>query len=598
MGAPIEVKAGEGPTGSNRWGDYSGAGVDPADQTVVWVAGEYEKSDGAWGTWIARLRAGFSELTNDNFSSATAITSLPSHFTVNTSNASTEANEPTGLTGCTHASSSVPIGKTVWYRFVSASNVSATVTTAGSDFDTVLAVYTGSSLGSLSKIACDDDGVASAGASQLTFVASGGTAYYVQVGGWSGASGTLVIDVSGGATSTDPRQEGPVQIGGNVQVGGRATFTINVKNYGGTATPAMHPYIEGTNTVGQFWRADGAQPPSAVIQPGQTQTFTVYQDMWSAGTWTSNGIFLWDNDHSTYWEPLPANGQNQQFSFQVAPQTFGLSVTRAGSGSGTVTSSPGGINCGADCSESYTSGTPVSLTATPASGSIFTGWGGDCSGTGSCQVTMDAAKSVTATFTLQTFSLTITKAQSGTGMVTSSDNKINCGSICSATYTSGAQATLTATPSNGSTFSGWSGACLGTGTCQVTIDAAKSVTATFQPPAVGVQVGRAPGPSPSGDPVLAANLTARVGCGTIDHIQFGDPGRSFDNAQVTIMSPIGGPAGLTTGFTYTPPAGTTSVALTIQRVSPNGGATVSPIHFFDGCGDWQTFVGGGHDAFR
>jgi len=76
-----------------------------------------------------------------------------------------------------------------------------------------------------------------------------------------------------------------------------------------------------------------------------------------------------------------------------------LTVTKAGTGSGTVTSTPAGIDCGSACSASYGSGTTVTLTATAATGSTFGGWsGGGCSGTGTCQVTMDAAKTVTATF--------------------------------------------------------------------------------------------------------------------------------------------------------------------------------------------------------
>jgi hypothetical protein len=84
----------------------------------------------------------------------------------------------------------------------------------------------------------------------------------------------------------------------------------------------------------------------------------------------------------------------------AAAGSYTLSVSKAGTGSGGVTSAPAGINCGTDCSEPYTSGTSVTLTATPAAGSTFTGWSGDCSGTGSCSVTMNAAKSVTATFTV------------------------------------------------------------------------------------------------------------------------------------------------------------------------------------------------------
>jgi len=86
----------------------------------------------------------------------------------------------------------------------------------------------------------------------------------------------------------------------------------------------------------------------------------------------------------------------------VTPSTFLLTVTNAGSGA--VTSSPAGINCGATCSGSFSKDTKVTLTANPVSGSTFAGWGGDCSGAGSCVVTMNAAKNVTATFKPKPFS--------------------------------------------------------------------------------------------------------------------------------------------------------------------------------------------------
>ena len=83
----------------------------------------------------------------------------------------------------------------------------------------------------------------------------------------------------------------------------------------------------------------------------------------------------------------------------TAPET--LSVSAEGDGSGTVTSSPAGINCGATCSHNYDHGSSVTLTATAAAGSSFTGWSGACSGTGSCVVTMNSATSVAATFSLK-----------------------------------------------------------------------------------------------------------------------------------------------------------------------------------------------------
>jgi|GEM_PF-2977774 len=317
--------------------------------------------------------------------------------------------------------------------------------------------------------------------------------------------------------------------------------------------------------------------------------------------------------------------------------TYALTVSKAGTGSGTVTSSAGGISCGTTCSASYASGASVTLTAAATSGSTFGGWSGACTGSGSCIVTMTAARSVTATFhgtpvttpafinaggaasgtwaadvgfaggstysvttaidtsllggtvppqaVLQSerygeftytlggftpgspqsvtlyfaevywtaagqrtfnvaingstvltafdihaaaggaakaisrtfdatanasgqiviqfaraggpdnpkvnaiavgpagpstrYALSVSKAGTGSGTVTGAS--IACGATCSASFDSGTTVTLTAAAASGSTFGGWSGACTGTGTCAVSMTAARSVTATFNP---------------------------------------------------------------------------------------------------------------------
>jgi hypothetical protein len=161
--------------------------------------------------------------------------------------------------------------------------------------------------------------------------------------------------------------------------------------------------------------------------------------------------------------------------------TYSLNVSKGGTGSGTVTSNPAGIDCGSDCSETYNYNTSVTLTAASATGSTFTGWSGyTCPGTGTCIVLMDAARSVTANFTLNTYALTITKTGTGSGTVTSNPEGIDCGSDCSETYDYNTSVTLTAAADTGSTFTDWSGyTCPGTSTCTVLIDAAKSVTSNF-----------------------------------------------------------------------------------------------------------------------
>lgn len=183
--------------------------------------------------------------------------------------------------------------------------------------------------------------------------------------------------------------------------------------------------------------------------------------------------------------------------------THPLIVSKSGSGSGAVTSSPAGINCGSTCAATYADGTIVTLTASPDANSTFTGWAGACSGTGACNVTMDDAKNVTAFFTRQQYLLAISKNGTGEGTISSSPSGISCGVGCYSMYDAGTSVTLTATPDANSSFAGWSGSgCSGTGTCVVTMDALKNVAATFTKPQYTVTVSRTgPGTiisSPSG----------------------------------------------------------------------------------------------------
>jgi len=160
-------------------------------------------------------------------------------------------------------------------------------------------------------------------------------------------------------------------------------------------------------------------------------------------------------------------------------QQYSLSVAKSGGGTGTV--SGNGIDCGAVCSLNLDAGTAVSLTATADSSSVFTGWSGDCSGTGLCTTTMNAGHTVTATFLPLTQTYTLSVTTSGKGTVSDGDPKgINCGSKCSKSFTVGTSVTLTAKPKGKALFLGWSGACSGTApTCTVQILNNQSVTAIF-----------------------------------------------------------------------------------------------------------------------
>ena len=84
-----------------------------------------------------------------------------------------------------------------------------------------------------------------------------------------------------------------------------------------------------------------------------------------------------------------------------------------GEGVGNVIGAPAGINCPATCNANFDVGTAVTLTATSGSSSRFAGWSGDCTGTGTCAVTMDQVRNVTATF-VGVVSLDLTIHDAGT----------------------------------------------------------------------------------------------------------------------------------------------------------------------------------------
>ncbi len=159
----------------------------------------------------------------------------------------------------------------------------------------------------------------------------------------------------------------------------------------------------------------------------------------------------------------------------VQPQ---YSLTVSTTGSGRVTSTDGYIDCPGTCSHSYVAYALVTLNAHPAQGWTFSGWGGACSGTGSCNVTVTASTSVSATFTNSAgFNLSIVLF--GGGTVASTDGSIQCPGTCSHNYTSGTHVTLNATPTTGYHFIGWGNACSGTGQCAVVMSQNVTVDGTF-----------------------------------------------------------------------------------------------------------------------
>lgn len=221
-----------------------------------------------------------------------------------------------------------------------------------------------------------------------------------------------------------------------------------------------------------------------------------------------------------------------------------LIISKGGTGHGMVTSSPSGLDCGTDCTEYYTQGQTVTLTAEAEFGSVFAGWsGGGCSGTGQCVVTMSAKTVVDVRFNLIMYDLTVAKSGTGIGTVTAAG--INCGDDCTGTYGYGTVVTLTASPGTSSVFAGWSGGgCSGTGTCTVTMNVNAKVTATF------TWDGSTPGLTPS-EGTIGTELTI-IGAG------FGiKKGKVFIGGVATKIAKDGWKNNL--------------ITCTITRVIPEGG---------------------------
>lgn len=167
------------------------------------------------------------------------------------------------------------------------------------------------------------------------------------------------------------------------------------------------------------------------------------------------------------------------FTALVDPRT--LTITRSGTGTGTVTSNPAAIDCGATCSASFDPGTIVTLNAVPGANSRLTSLAGCDRGSGSqCTVTISDSHSVEARFDHIQVDLTLRVAGQGSGTVTSNTAGIDCSADCSTGADRGSIVVLTASPSSGSEFGGWGGACAGAApTCSITMSSAREVWARF-----------------------------------------------------------------------------------------------------------------------
>jgi hypothetical protein len=174
-------------------------------------------------------------------------------------------------------------------------------------------------------------------------------------------------------------------------VGQTVSFEATVSGSSGTPTGAVFFYDGGTEIAGC----------SPVAISGSKATCTT--SALPVGTRSITAVY----SGNTAYKPSTSAALTQNVAGNMV-----LTVAKAGGGAGTVTSSQGGINCGTTCSASFTASSTVTLTATPAAGSLFSVWsGGACAGSPSatCTFTMSGDKSVTATFLAETGGQPVTR---------------------------------------------------------------------------------------------------------------------------------------------------------------------------------------------
>ncbi len=151
--------------------------------------------DGASGPLVLNWNQSLGPPANDDFANAWALTGSPGTTNGSNIDATKQSGEPN------HAGNAG--GSSVWFRWTAPASGPVTFTTLGSGFDTLLAVYTGGSVGSLTVVATNDDISANFGKSQVSFSAVAGTVYRIAVDGYDGLAGSLVLNWAQGLSPND-----------------------------------------------------------------------------------------------------------------------------------------------------------------------------------------------------------------------------------------------------------------------------------------------------------------------------------------------------------------------------------------------------------
>jgi uncharacterized repeat protein (TIGR02543 family) len=243
-----------------------------------------------------------------------------------------------------------------------------------------------------------------------------------------------------------------------------------------------------TSSPSEISCGDGKTTCYAVFSGSVTLTASNSASGWTFAGWSGGGC-----SGTGACTPTPDAVDDVTATFAGPPTgTSTLSVSASlvdTDGDGTVDSGGhaqgGAIDCGSGgataCSATVLTGSTLTLLETPDPGMIFTGWNGACNGLdAACTVEMDGNKNVSAAWSRATAPKLLTVSVAGDGTVKGGGLTCDGPATCTQEVAAGTNVTLTASPEKGFVFTGWTGACTGTGTsCMLTLDADRTVTATF-----------------------------------------------------------------------------------------------------------------------
>jgi hypothetical protein len=303
-------------------------------------------------------------------------------------------------------------GASVWFKWTAPVSAEVSIDTCGSGFDTLLAVYTGSAVNALTSVADNDDaGGKCSPRSKVGFMAIANTTYRIAVDGKDGAQGAIRLNIDARPANDDfgSAEKTPAPVGwywsGTTSL---ATKQAGEPEHAGGAgghsvwyswTPARSAAVELDACTSSFEPLLGVYTGAAVNALTPVAT-------------TDSGPGQCDEGRSIGFEALAGTtyriavdgigGDSGYFELHLRPaieHPRSLEISSAGGGSGSVVSAQADVACASLCSYDFEVGESVALAARPAAGSTFAGWsGGGCSGTGTCEVTLNTDTAVVANF--------------------------------------------------------------------------------------------------------------------------------------------------------------------------------------------------------